>query len=158
MPQAAAQRRTGTPASQRLVPVRGAQGEGCGGPDGRSLFRPAAAAAPFYSAPAESIALERSAPPYSMKIQSHILFPFRHGFGAGFAGKGAQQIFKEISSHKMARLFFEGMSMGTRSLHAGLQIRRRADPDLLPARCGAFLKWRACPVLRKACMSERHRL
>ena len=47
-----------------------------------------------------------------MKMQSHFLFPFDMGLELDFAGKGAQQIFKEISSHKTARLYFEGHNYG----------------------------------------------
>src|SRR4051794_25372690 len=34
------------------------------------------------------------------------------GLELDFAGQGAQQIFKEISTHKTARLFFEGHDYG----------------------------------------------
>jgi hypothetical protein len=47
-----------------------------------------------------------------MKIQSHFFFPFDMGLELDFAGQDAQQTFKEISSHKMARLFFEGHNYG----------------------------------------------
>src|SRR3954463_15069043 len=47
-----------------------------------------------------------------MKMESHFLFPFDMGLELDFAGKGAQQIFKEISSHKTARLYFEGQDYG----------------------------------------------
>jgi len=47
-----------------------------------------------------------------VKIQAHFLFPFDMGLELDFAGEGAQEIFKEISSHKTARLFFEGHDWG----------------------------------------------
>src|SRR4051794_19762975 len=47
-----------------------------------------------------------------MKIQTFFLFPFDMGLELDFAGKGAQEIFKEISTHKTARLYFEGHDYG----------------------------------------------
>jgi hypothetical protein len=47
-----------------------------------------------------------------LKIQSHFLFPFDLGLELDFTGEGAEEIFKEISSHKTARLFFEGRDHG----------------------------------------------
>jgi len=47
-----------------------------------------------------------------MKFQCHFLFPFDMGLELDFAGRGAQQIFKEISTHKTARLYFEGHVFG----------------------------------------------
>src|SRR4051812_9739354 len=47
-----------------------------------------------------------------MKILTHFLFPFDMGLELDFAGEGAQEIFKEISSHKTARLYFEGHDYG----------------------------------------------
>jgi hypothetical protein len=47
-----------------------------------------------------------------MKMQVSFLFPFDMGLELDLSGQGASEMFKEISTHKTERLYFEGHSFG----------------------------------------------
>ena len=42
-----------------------------------------------------------------MHMQCHILFPFDLGLELDFTGKDAQEMFKDLSTHKTTNLYFE---------------------------------------------------